>query len=212
MNDSAPRYLEDILKFYHQSRTDYSHQGIIYALKNQILTWKLMASKRFPLLPPNYGTSSPLKFELVVMLIFLNLSWKRFFLNRHMTFSFIIFVFVSFLFIKDVYAINFPICTVVFYVSLWLLIFLCPCLHCKVLWTAMYKCYIIPLLLLLLVVVVVVVVVVAVVVVVVILFFTCPMGKWRFLRNSNYRKTVKSILLIKMFLGLVEMMFGLVYF
>ena len=33
-----------------------------------------MASERFPLLPPDYGTSSPLKFELVLMLIFLNLS------------------------------------------------------------------------------------------------------------------------------------------
>ena len=57
---------------------------------------KLMASERFPLLPPDYGTSSPLKFELVLMLIFLNLSWKRFFLKRYMTFSFIIFVFVFF--------------------------------------------------------------------------------------------------------------------
>ena len=33
----------------------------------------------------------------------------------------------------------------------------------------------------------------------------------RFLRNSNYKRTVKSILLIKMFLGLVEKTFGLVY-
>ena len=57
---------------------------------------KLMASEPFPLLPPYYGTSSPLKFELVLMLIFLNLSWKRFFLKRYMTFSFIIFVFVFF--------------------------------------------------------------------------------------------------------------------
>ena len=60
--------LEDILKFYHQGRTlrSSSHQGIIYALKNQILTWKLMASERFPLLPPDYGTRFPLKFELVL--------------------------------------------------------------------------------------------------------------------------------------------------
>ena len=29
-----------------------------------------MASERFPLLPPDYGTSSPLKFELFLMLIF----------------------------------------------------------------------------------------------------------------------------------------------
>ena len=36
-----------------------------------------------------YGTSSLLKFELVLMLIFLNLSWKRF-LERYMTFTFII--------------------------------------------------------------------------------------------------------------------------
>ena len=40
------------------------------------------------------------------------------------------------------YAINFPICTVGLYVSLWLMIFLCPFLHCKALRTAMYKCYI----------------------------------------------------------------------
>ena len=32
-----------------------------------------------------------------------------------------------------------------------------------------------------------------------------------FLRNSSYRRTVKSTLLIKMFLGLVGMTFGLVY-
>ena len=57
---------------------------------------KLMSSERFPLLPPDYGTSPSLKFELVLMLIFLNLSWNRFFLKRYMTFSFIIFVFVSF--------------------------------------------------------------------------------------------------------------------
>ena len=34
------------------------------------------------------------------------------------------------------------------------------------------------------------------------------MGKLSFLRNSNYRRTVRSILLIKTFCGLVEMMFG----
>ena len=33
-----------------------------------------MASERFPLLPLNYETSSPLKFVLVLMLIFLSLS------------------------------------------------------------------------------------------------------------------------------------------
>ena len=39
---------------------------------------------------------------------------------------------------------------------------------------------------------------------------TCPMGKWCFLRNSNNRRTMKSILLVKKFLGLVEMTSGLV--
>ena len=43
-----------------------------------------------------------------------------------------------------------------------------------------------------------------------ILFLTCLTGKWSFMRNSNYRRTVKSIVLIKTFFGLVEMMFGLV--
>ena len=36
------------------------------------------------------------------------------------------------------------------------------------------------------------------------------MDKWCFLRNSNNRRTVKSILLVKKFLGLVEMTSGLV--
>ena len=38
-----------------------------------------------------------------------------------------------------------------------------------------------------------------------------PDGQVKFFRNSNYRRTVKSILLIKMYLGLVEIMFVLVY-
>ena len=38
-----------------------------------------------------------------------------------------------------------------------------------------------------------------------------PDGQVKFLRNSNYRRTVKSILLIKKFLGLAEMTFRLVY-
>ena len=41
-----------------------------------------MASERFPLVPPDYGTSSPLKFELVLMLIFLNLSLKTFLFKK----------------------------------------------------------------------------------------------------------------------------------
>ena len=36
------------------------------------------------------------------------------------------------------------------------------------------------------------------------------MGKWSMLRNSTYRRTVKSILLIKKFGALVEMTFGLI--
>ena len=122
----GPRYLKDILKFYHQSRTLRSSRDHL-RLEEPNLTWKLMASERFPLLPPDYGTSSPLKFELVLMLIFLNLSWKRFFLKWYMTFSFIIFVFF------------FVFC---FFFCLCLMIFLCPFLHCKVLRTAMYKHYI----------------------------------------------------------------------
>ena len=38
-----------------------------------------------------------------------------------------------------------------------------------------------------------------------------PKGQFKFLSYSNCRRTVTSILLIKMFLGLVEMTFGLVY-
>ena len=39
-------------------------------------------------------------------------------------------------------------------------------------------------------------------------FNQCPTGKCCFLRNSNNRRTVKSILLIKKLLRLVEMMCG----
>ena len=39
---------------------------------------------------------------------------------------------------------------------------------------------------------------------------TCSTGTWCFLRNSNNKRTVKSILLVKRFLGLVEMTLGLV--
>ena len=41
-----------------------------------------------------------------------------------------------------------------------------------------------------------------------ILLLTCPTGKWSFCRYSNYRVTVKSILLIKMYSGLVEVRLG----
>ena len=56
-----------------------------------------------------------------------------------MKFSFVIFVlflFVSFL------SFLFKMCTVGLYVSLCLMIFLCPFFHCKALRTAMYKRYI----------------------------------------------------------------------
>ena len=39
---------------------------------------------------------------------------------------------------------------------------------------------------------------------------TCPTGKWCFIRNLNKRRTLKSFLLVKTFLGLVEMTSGLV--
>ena len=42
-------------------------------------------------------------------------------------------------------------------------------------------------------------------------FLNLPDGQVFFFSTSNYRRTVKSFLLIKMFLGLVEMTFGLVY-
>ena len=64
-----------------------------------------------------------------------------------MTFSFVIFVFVFdfvlfcfFLFLCLFFL--FKMCTVGLYVSLCLMIFLCPFVHCKGLRTAMYKRYI----------------------------------------------------------------------
>ena len=54
-----------------------------------------------------------------------------------MTFSFVIFVFVF-----VVVVVFFKMCTVRLYVSLCLMIFLCPFLHCKALRTAMYERYI----------------------------------------------------------------------
>ena len=40
--------------------------------------------------------------------------------------------------------------------------------------------------------------------------FNLPDGQVMFLRNSNNRRTMRSILLVKKFLGLVEMTSGLV--
>ena len=54
-----------------------------------------------------------------------------------MTISFVIFVCFVFFF-----SFFFKMCTVGLYVSLCLMIFLCPFLHCKALRTAMYKRYI----------------------------------------------------------------------
>ena len=65
-----------------------------------------------------------------------------------MTFSFVIFVFVFvfdfvfFCFLFLFFSFLFKMCTVGLYVSLCLMIFLCPFLHCKALRTAMYKRYI----------------------------------------------------------------------
>ena len=52
---------------------------------NQVLTengetylaFHHMASERFPLLPPDYGTSSPLKFELFLMSILMSFLFKK---------------------------------------------------------------------------------------------------------------------------------------
>ena len=41
---------------------------------------------------------------------------------------------------------------------------------------------------------------------------TCPTDKWSFFRNSNYRRTVKSVLLMKSFFKLVEMTLALNFF
>ena len=66
-----------------------------------------------------------------------------------MTFSFVIFVSVVFVFVClfcfcFVLSLFFflKMCTVGLYVSLCLMIFLCPFLHCKALRTAMYKRYV----------------------------------------------------------------------
>ena len=64
-----------------------------------------------------------------------------------MTFSFVIFVFVFVflfvcLFLFLFFSFLFKMCTVGLYVSLCLMIFLCPFLHCKALRTAMHKRYI----------------------------------------------------------------------
>ena len=73
LNDSGPHYLEDILKFYHQPRTLRSSRDHL-RLEEPNFNMKTYGQGAFPLLPLNYGTSSPSKFVLVVMLIFLNLS------------------------------------------------------------------------------------------------------------------------------------------
>ena len=95
LSDFGPRYLEDILKLYHQSRTLRSSRDHL-RLEEPNFNIKTHCQRAFSVAVPDYGASSPLKFELVLMLIFLNLSWKGFFLKRYMTFSFIIFVFVFF--------------------------------------------------------------------------------------------------------------------
>ena len=58
-----------------------------------------------------------------------------------MTFSFVIFV-LFFAFVFVFFSFLFKLCTVGLYVSLCLMIFSCPFLHCKALRTAMYKRYI----------------------------------------------------------------------
>ena len=52
--------------------------------------------RAFSVAAPRLWNKLPLKFKLVLMLIFLNVSWKRFLLKRYMTFSSIILLFVFF--------------------------------------------------------------------------------------------------------------------
>ena len=55
-------------------------------------------------------------------------------------------------------SINFPICTVGSYVSLCLMIFLCPFLHCKALRTAMYKRYINSIIIIIIIVIIIIII------------------------------------------------------
>ena len=73
LNGSGPRYLEDILKFYHQSWTLRSSRNHL-RLEEPNFNRKTYGQRASSVADPDYGTSSPLKFELVLMLIFLNLS------------------------------------------------------------------------------------------------------------------------------------------
>ena len=97
LNGSGPRYLEDILKFYHQSRTLRSSRDHL-RLKEPNFNMKTMASERFPLLPPPPPPPPPsythtlwnkLPFEIQAC------SDVNLFKSK-LTFSFIIFVFVFF--------------------------------------------------------------------------------------------------------------------
>ena len=73
LNGFGPRYLKDSLKFYHQSRTLWSSRDHL-RLEEPHFNMKTYGQRVFSVVAPDYGTSSPLKFELVLMLICLNLS------------------------------------------------------------------------------------------------------------------------------------------
>ena len=57
-------------------------------------------------------------------------------------------------------SINFPICTVESYVSLCLMIFLCPFLHCKALRTAMYMGYINSIIIIIIIIVIIIIIII----------------------------------------------------
>ena len=81
MNDFGPRYLDNILKFYHQSRTLQSSRDHL-RLEEPNFNKKTYGQREFSVAAPDYGTSSPLKFEHVLMLIFLNLKLKTFLFKK----------------------------------------------------------------------------------------------------------------------------------
>ena len=64
LNDSGPRYLEDILKFYHQSRTLRSSRNHL-RLEEPNFNMKTYGKRAFSVAAPDYGTSSPSDVNLI---------------------------------------------------------------------------------------------------------------------------------------------------
>ena len=122
----GPRYLEDILKFYHQSRTLRSSRDHL-RLDEPNFNMKTYGQRAFSAATPRLWNKLP--FEIRAC------SDVNIFKSKLKTFLF-----------KMVYDIQFHhICfffCFLFFFCLCLMIFLCPFLQCKVLRTAMYKHYI----------------------------------------------------------------------